>query len=83
MSFILPERLILRLHEKIINQSGGSHGLRDTKALHSSLSQPLLTFGGADLYSSFIEKGAALGFFLIANHPFVDGNKRIGVEAMK
>ena len=80
---LLPKNLVLKLHTKIIEKSGGSHGVRDDHALDSCLEQPLSTFGGQDLYPSQIDKGAAIGFFLIANHPFIDGNKRIGLIAMK
>jgi death-on-curing protein len=51
--------------------------------LESSVLQPLQVFGGEELYPSLIEKAAALGYFLIQNHPFVDGNKRIGHAAME
>ena len=66
----------------IVSQTGGSHGLRDEGALESALAQPQMTFGGQDLYPGLAEKTAASGFSLISNHPFVDGNKRIGVAAM-
>ena len=78
----LSQEQILTLHEMIIDETGGSHGLRDQGALDSALSQPLMTFGGQDLYPALAEKAAAMGFSLIANHPFVDGNKRIGIGAM-
>jgi len=76
---------VLRLHGRIITLTGGSEGLRDLGLLESSLALPRQTFGGADLYVSLVDKAAAVGFSLIKNHPFVDGNKRIGhavVEAM-
>ena len=68
---------------RIMQQSGGSVGLRDRGSLESALAQPQMTFGGQELYPSVAEKAAALGFSLILNHPFVDGNKRIGYEALK
>lgn len=74
---------IIELHARIISQSGGASGLRDRAALESSLAQPLQTFGGEELYPSVEEKAAALGYFLISNHPFADGNKRIGHAAME
>lgn len=74
---------VLALHERIIMQSGGSSGVRDRNAIESALAQPQMAFGGQDLYPSLGEKAAALGFSLIANHPFVDGNKRIGHAAME
>lgn len=69
---------VLELHRRIINQSGGTFGIRDFGLLESAIAQPRMTFGGEDLYPSLVEKAAALGFALIMNHPFVDGNKRIG-----
>jgi death-on-curing protein len=74
---------VLELHARVIRQTGGSQGLRDRRSLESSVLQPLQVFGGEELYPSLIEKAAALGYFLIQNHPFVDGNKRIGHAAME
>jgi death-on-curing protein len=74
---------VIEIHRRVIRQSGGSPGLRDRGALESSVFQPLQTFGGQDLYSTLAERAAALGFFLIQNHPFVDGNKRVGHAAME
>lgn len=74
---------VLGIYRKIITQSGGSFGIRDLHALESSLAQPRATFGGEDLYPTVGEKASALGFSLIQNHPFVDGNKRIGHAAME
>ncbi len=69
---------IVELHALVVAQSGGAGGLRDRAALESSIAQPFQTFGGEELYATLEEKAAALGFFLISNHPFIDGNKRIG-----
>lgn len=69
---------ILELHRRILKQSGGVFGIRDMGLLESAIAQPRMTFGGEDLYSSLLEKAAALGFSIIMNHPFVDGNKRTG-----
>ena len=74
---------ILELHEAIIAYSGGLHGIRDLGALESAINQPRLTFNQTDLYPDIVSKAAALGFSLIMNHPFVDGNKRIGHAAME
>lgn len=74
---------IIELHRRIIVQSGGSDGVRDWPALESSVAQPRQTFSGEDLYASLAAKAAALGFFLISNHPFVDGNKRVGHAALE
>jgi death-on-curing protein len=73
---------VIRLHDRIISETGGANGLRDIGALESALAQPRQTFGGEDLYTSLPSKATALGFSLIMNHPFVDGNKRIGHAAM-
>ena len=67
----------------VIQQSGGMSGLRDPNGLESALAQPRMTFGGEDLYPSLVDKAATLGFSLIRNHPFVDGNKRIGHAVME
>ena len=77
----VPE--VLLLHERIISESGGGAGLRDSGALLSALSQPNATFDGNELYPTLEEKAAALCFFLVSNHPFVDGNKRVGHAAME
>jgi death-on-curing protein len=74
---------VLDLHEWVIEASGGSLGLRDLGALESSVAQPQMAFAGQDLYPSLGDKAAALAFSLIQNHPFVDGNKRVGHAAME
>ena len=74
---------LLQLHRHLIEQSGGSAGIHSMGALESALAQPHTTFGGEELYPTLIEKAAALGFSLISNHPFVDGNKRTGHAAME
>jgi len=74
---------VLDLHRRLIETSGGSLGLRDRGALVSAVRQPQMQFGGEELYSSTVEKAAALGFALIQNHPFVDGNKRAGHASME
>lgn len=74
---------ILELHRRIIQQSGGLTGIREVGLLESALAQPLMTFGGEELYPTIVEKASALSFSLIKNHPFLDGNKRIGHAAME
>ncbi len=74
---------VLELYLRIIAQSGGASGIHDVGALESAVAQPRMTFGGQDLYPTVVEKAAALGFSLIRNHPFVDGNKRLGHAAME
>ena len=58
-------------------------GIRDLGALESAVAQPRMTFSGEDLYPTIVEKAASLGFSLLMNHPFLDGNKRIGHAAME
>jgi len=74
---------VLELHRQIIEQSGAARDLLDLRALESALAQPRMTFDGAELYPSIVEKAATLGFSVIKNHPFVDGNKRTGHAAME
>jgi len=75
------ERVLL-LHQLMIAQTGGSDGLRDRGLLESAVESIYASFDGQELYPSKQEKGAKLGYALIANHAFVDGNKRIGMYAM-
>lgn len=79
---VLSKRQILLLHSDLISESGGSDGIRDDGLLDSALNTPFQTFAGQDLYPTVLEKAARLGFGLIRNHPFIDGNKRIGTHAM-
>ena len=79
----LSLREVLVLHERVAAVSGGGVGVRDLGLLDSAVAQPRQTFGGADLYPSIVEKAVALGFSLISNHPFVDGNKRVGHAALE
>lgn len=78
----LTKEQVLRLHSDLIDEFGGTHGIRDDGLLESSLFAPFQTFDGQDLYPTLIEKAGRLGYGLIKNHPFVDGNKRIGVHTM-
>lgn len=73
----------LELHERLIASSGGATGIRDLGALESAVSQPHASFGRQDLYPDVVAKAAALCFSLVMNHPFVDGNKRVGHAAME
>ena len=70
------------LHQLISEETGGSIGVRDEGLLESALEGAFATFDGKDLYPSKEEKGARLGYTLISNHAFVDGNKRIGMYVM-
>jgi death-on-curing protein len=74
---------VIELHRQVLAATGGAAGIRDLSLLESALAQPATTFAGQDLHPSLIDKAAALAFSLVANHPFVDGNKRIGHAAME
>ncbi|MBE9213696.1 type II toxin-antitoxin system death-on-curing family toxin [Plectonema cf. radiosum LEGE 06105] len=74
---------VIELHRQIIEQSGGALGIRDFGALESALAQPYMTFSGEELYPTLVDKASAIGFSLVMNHPFIDGNKRIGHAAME
>lgn len=78
----LSKRHILLIHEQLISETGGSSGLRDEGMLDSALNAPFQTFGGEDVYPSLQQKAARLCFGLVKDHPFVDGNKRIGAHVM-
>jgi len=82
MEYLNKERVI-RMHRALLRHSGGLDGIRDMGALESAVAQPTMAFGGEDLYPTLIEKAAALGFSLIMNHPFHDGNKRVGHASME
>ncbi len=73
---------ILSIHEALIDEFGGIHGLRDESMLDSALNAPFQSFDNQELYPSVIDKAARLCYGLIHNHPFLDGNKRIGTMAM-
>ena len=70
------------LHQLIAEETGGEIGVRDEGLLDSALESAFATFDGKDLYTSKEEKGARLGYALISNHAFVDGNKRVGMHIM-
>ncbi len=74
---------MLDLHGRIVEQSGGTEGVRDLGGILSALAQPEMTFGGRELYPTIESKAAALCYSLVNNHPFIDGNKRIGHAAME
>ena len=79
---ILSKRQILMLHSALVAQSGGLDGIRDEGLLDSALNVPFQTFAEQDLYPTVLEKAVRLGYGLICNHPFLDGNKRIGTHVM-
>ena len=74
---------VLELYRRVMKASGGTVAIRDLGLLESALAQPRATFGGVALYPTIMDKAGALGYALIQNHPFVDGNKRIGHAAME
>ena len=78
----LSKRQILLLHDQLLSQAGGLPGLRDEGLLESALNAPFQSFGDTDAYPSLQQKAARMGYGLVKNHPFVDGNKRIGAHAM-
>lgn len=78
----LSKKHIIMLHSQLIEEFGGSDGIRDYKLLDSVLESPFQTFDGVDLYPSLQAKAARLGYGLIKNHCMIDGNKRLGAHAM-
>lgn len=78
----LSKEQVLELHSQIIKTTGGTDGLRDEGILDSALNAPFQVFDGISLFPSIMQKAARLGFGLIQNHPFIDGNKRIGTHIM-
>lgn len=75
----LSTQEVLYLHHQIIEETGGSHGVRDLALLESALGRPQATFDGQDLYPTPFLKAGALLHSLVNNHAFVDGNKRTGI----
>ena len=78
----LTENQVIQMHSSLIGATKGLNGVRDEGLLKLSLDSPYQTFGGMVLYSELLAKAARLCFSLVSNHPFADGNKRIGVHAM-
>jgi death-on-curing protein len=74
---------IIDLHNTALATSGGAGGIRDREALRAACHHPKMTFYGVDVYPTLTDKAAALCFSLVMNHPFVDGNKRVGHAAME
>ena len=72
---------VVELHRRLLEQTDGAAGIRDLGALESALAQPKMALAGLDLYPTLADKAAALCFSLVGNHPFVDGNKRVGHAA--
>src|SRR2546426_10931368 len=82
MTRYLTKEEVIELHRRGLERFGGMPGLRDEGLLDSALAQPRATFGGEELHPALSAKAAALAFSLINNHPFVDGNKRVGFAAL-
>ena len=71
---------IVNLHSSLISKTGGTDGIRDENLLDSALKSPFQTFEGNELYPDILDKASQLCYSLVQNHPFTDGNKRIGVH---
>jgi len=79
---ILTTDEIIEIHNKLIQVTGGSHGIRDMGLLESAVLGCTQTFGGEELYPTIIEKASRLAFSVCKNHPFIDGNKRVAVTVL-
>jgi death-on-curing protein len=73
---------IIAIHSRLVKQTGGAVEVRDMNLLDSAVMSPFQTFGGIDLYPNLHAKAAQMGYQLINNHPFLDGNKRTGIHIM-
>ena len=78
----LNKEHVKRLHTKMLEATGGPDGIRDESLLDSALAAPFQTFDGVEFYPSILEKIAQITYSIVCNHPFVDGNKRIGTYVM-
>jgi death-on-curing protein len=78
----LNKEQVKHLHKRMLDSTGGLDGLRDEGLLDSALSAPFQTFDGAELYPSVAAKIARISYGLVCNHPFVEGNKRVGTYVM-
>ncbi|MBL0049239.1 MAG: type II toxin-antitoxin system death-on-curing family toxin [Bacteroidetes bacterium] len=74
---------VIAIHEVLIDKFGGTQGLRDSNALDAIINRPLATFDGKELYPNVVDKAAAILESTLINHPFIDGNKRIGYVLMR
>ena len=79
--FNLTAEQVLFIHSRLIDETGGSHGVRDTGLLLSAVERPKSGFGDTELYPDIFAKSAALMESLIKNHPFIDGNKRTAITS--
>ena len=78
----LSKDQVIKIHSMLISQTGGRNGIRDEGLLDSALNAPFQTFDSEYIYRTIKAKAAKLGYFLVKNHPFIDGNKRIGILVM-
>lgn len=78
----ISKQQILQMHSKMIIKTGGIDGLRDEGLLDSAMAAPFQSFAGVEIYPSIQQKAARLCYGIVKNHPFLDGNKRIGAHAM-
>ena len=79
---LISKEQVFKIHTSLIKETGGIDGIRDENLLDSALNSPFQTFDTKDLYPEISDKAAQLSFSIIKNHPFLDGNKRIGVHIM-
>ena len=81
MKYLTKEQIIY-LHKQLIQEFGGTEGIRNDNLLESAIASPFQTFSLKEFYPTIEEKAARLGYGLVSNHCFIDGNKRIGAHAM-
>jgi death on curing protein len=82
MTRYLSAEQILFIHARLIDETGGEHGVRDLGMLQAAIHRPKSTFDGEELYPDIISKATALMESLVKNHAFLDGNKRTGISAV-
>ena len=79
---LISKEQVLKIHSSLIKETGGIDGIRDENLLDSALNSPFQTFDSKELYPEILDKAAQLSYSIIKNHPFLDGNKRIGTHIM-
>ena len=75
---MIKQEDVIKIHKLLIDQFGGSHGVRDESSLNSAINRPFATFDQQELYPEPVDKAAAILESIVTNHPFIDGNKRTG-----
>ena len=78
----LKKEQVIKLHDQLIRETGGTPGLRDDALLDAAVHAPFQTYDGTDVFPSVQQKAARLGYGLVKNHAFADGNKRTGAHVM-